>query len=173
MPLTMSPMRSLYSMYCRSGGGARGLAHLLHDHLLGRLRGDAAVFERRQRIGDGVADLRGGVSFLGVVEADLVGGVLDHFDHQHVARQPQLTGFGIDAGVDVGFGAVARPRRLGDRVFHRRDHDRSFDRFFAGDCVCDLQQLEPVGADCHSSFSFVLGAMPDMAGSARKLVLVA
>ena len=37
---------------------ALGLAHLLHDHLLGRLRGDAAVFERRQRVGDGVADLR-------------------------------------------------------------------------------------------------------------------
>ncbi len=38
---------------------ALGLAHLLHDHLLGGLRGDAAVFQRRQRIGDGVADLRG------------------------------------------------------------------------------------------------------------------
>ena len=36
---------------------ALGLAHLLHDHLLGRLRGDAAVFQRRQRVGDGVADL--------------------------------------------------------------------------------------------------------------------
>ena len=44
---------------------ALGLAHLLHDHLLGRLRGDAAVFERRQRIGDGVADLGGGISLLG------------------------------------------------------------------------------------------------------------
>ena len=41
---------------------ALGLAHLLHDHLLGRLRGDAAVFERRQRVGDGVADLGGGIA---------------------------------------------------------------------------------------------------------------
>ena len=38
---------------------ALGLAHLLHDHLLGRLRGDAAEIDRRQRLGDGVADLRG------------------------------------------------------------------------------------------------------------------
>src|SRR6202012_5086201 len=31
---------------------ALGLAHLLHDHLLGRLRGDAAIFQRRQGVGD-------------------------------------------------------------------------------------------------------------------------
>ncbi len=37
---------------------ALGLAHLLHDHLLRRLRRDAAVFERRQGVGDGVAELR-------------------------------------------------------------------------------------------------------------------
>src|SRR5262249_53188611 len=34
---------------------ALGLAHLLHDDLLGRLRGDAAVLERRQGIGNSVA----------------------------------------------------------------------------------------------------------------------
>src|SRR6185312_684768 len=39
---------------------ALGLAHLLHDHLLGRLRSNAAIFQRRQRVGDGVADWRGG-----------------------------------------------------------------------------------------------------------------
>ena len=47
---------------------ALGLAHLLHDHLLGRLRGDAAVFERRQRVGDDVADLRRRIAPLGVLE---------------------------------------------------------------------------------------------------------
>src|SRR6202043_4146546 len=40
---------------------ALGLAHLLHDHLLGRLRGDAAIFQRRQGVGDGVADLGAGI----------------------------------------------------------------------------------------------------------------
>jgi hypothetical protein len=58
MPLTMSPMRSLYSWILPV---ALGFAHLLHDHLLGGLRGDAAVFQRRQRVGDGVADLRAGL----------------------------------------------------------------------------------------------------------------
>src|SRR3954466_10822218 len=43
---------------------ALGLAHLLHDDLLGGLRGDAAVFQRRQRVGDGVADLCGRISLL-------------------------------------------------------------------------------------------------------------
>src|SRR5450432_2692368 len=45
---------------------ALGLADLLHDHLLGGLRGDAAIFQRRQGIGDGVADLRARIGALGV-----------------------------------------------------------------------------------------------------------
>jgi hypothetical protein len=45
---------------------ALGLAHLLHDHLLGRLRGDTAVFEWRQGVRDGVADLGAGIGALGI-----------------------------------------------------------------------------------------------------------
>ena len=41
---------------------ALGLAHLLHDDLLGGLRGDAAEIERRQGLGDEVADLGVGVA---------------------------------------------------------------------------------------------------------------
>ena len=52
---------------------ALGLAHLLHDHLLGRLRGNAAIFQRRQRIGNGVANLRGRVMAARVLEPDLGG----------------------------------------------------------------------------------------------------
>ena len=37
---------------------ALGVAHLLHDHLLGALRGDAAEIDRRQRIEDEIALLR-------------------------------------------------------------------------------------------------------------------
>src|SRR5262252_9505750 len=51
---------------------ALGLAYLLHDHLLGRLRGNAAIFQRRQGVGDGVADLRAGIGAAGVVQRDLV-----------------------------------------------------------------------------------------------------
>ena len=61
----------------------------------------------------------------------------------------------IDLGADVGLGAVARARRLGDRVLHGGDDDAAVDRLLAGDRVGDLQQLEPVGADGHRSFSFV------------------
>ena len=112
-----------------------------------------------------------GLRFLASSSADLVGRVLDGLDHQHVARQPQLAGLGVDLGVDVGLGAVARPRRLGDGVLHRGDDDRAVDRLLAGDRVGDLQQLEPVGADGHRSFSFVLGAVPGLAGVARKRVV--
>src|SRR6185437_16793078 len=95
---------------------AFGLAHLLHDHLLGGLRGDAAIFQRRQRVGDGVADLRAGVGSTRVLQRNLVGRVLDDLDHQHVARQPELALLGVDLGVHVGLAAVAGARGLGDGV---------------------------------------------------------
>src|SRR5690606_38581559 len=40
---------------------ALGVAHLLHDHLLGRLGGDATEFDGRQRLGDKIAELGGGI----------------------------------------------------------------------------------------------------------------
>ncbi len=132
---------------------ALGLTHLLHDHLLGRLRGDAPIFERRQRIGDGVAHLRGGMALARVLDGDLIGGVLDRLHHQHVAGQPQVAGLRLDLGMHVGLGAVARTRRLGDGVLHGGDDDAAVDRLFARHCVGDLQKLEPVGAYCHSSLS--------------------
>ena len=64
--------------------------------------------------------------------------------------------FGVDLGVDVGLAAVARARRLGDRVLHGGDDDAAVDRLLAGDRVGDLQQFKPVGADGHRSFSLVL-----------------
>ena len=125
---------------------ALGLAHLLHDHLLGRLRGDAAVFERRQRVGDGVADLRGRMAPARIFEADLDRRIFDRLDHQHVARQMQFAAFRIDLGAHFGLAAVARARGLGDRVLHGAEHDLAVDRLFAGDRVRDLQQFEFVGA---------------------------
>ena len=133
---------------------ALGLAHLLHDHLLGGLRGDAAIFQRRQGVGDGVADLGARVGALRVRQRNLVRGVLDLLDDQHVARQPQLTLLGVDLGVNVGLAAVTGAGRLGDGVFHRSDHDPAVDRLFAGDRVCDLQQFEFVGTDGHGLVSF-------------------
>jgi hypothetical protein len=48
------------------------LAHLLHDDLFCRLRCDAAIFERRQGIGDRVSDLRGGMALARLFERDLI-----------------------------------------------------------------------------------------------------
>ena len=56
---------------------ALGLAHLLHDHLLGRLRGDAAEIHRRQLLGDEVADLGVGVALAGRGQRDLAAVILD------------------------------------------------------------------------------------------------
>lgn len=128
---------------------ALGLAHLLHDHLLGRLRGDAAVFQRRQRVGDGVADLGAGIGALGVHQRDLVGMVFDLLDHQHVARQPQLALLRVDLGMNVSLAAVTCPCGLGDGVLHRRDDDTAVDRFLACNGVRNLEQLKSIGADCH------------------------
>ena len=133
---------------------ALGLAHLLHDHLLGGLRGDAAIFQRRQGVGDGVADLGARIGALRVRQRNLVRGVLDLLDDQHVARQPQFALLGVDLGVNVGLAAVTGAGRLGDGVFHRSDHDPAVDRLFAGDRVCDLQQFEFVGTDGHGLVSF-------------------
>jgi len=64
---------------------ALGLADLLHDHLLGRLGGDTAIFQWWQGVGDGVADLRTRIGAPGIFKRNLVCRILDLFDHQHVA----------------------------------------------------------------------------------------
>jgi hypothetical protein len=105
------------------------------------LRGDAAIFQRRQGVGDGIADLGAGIGALRIDQRNLVRRILDLLDHQHVARQPQFAFLGVDLGMNVSLAAVACPRRLGDGIFHRRDHDAAVDRFFARDGVRDLQQF--------------------------------
>ena len=128
---------------------ALGIAHLLHDHLLGRLGGDAPEFDRRQRLGQEVADLGGRVLGQRLLQRDLAAGLLDFFDDFQQPPQPQLARARIDFGLDFGFGAVAGLGGLFDRVLHGFDHHHAVDRFFAGDGVCDLQQLESVRANGH------------------------
>ena len=146
VPLTISPMRSLYSSILPV---ALGLAHLLHDDLLGRLRGDAAEIHRRQLLGDEVAEFGVGVALARRGQRDLAAVVLDRLDHFHQPLQLHLAGVGVDVGADVGLLAVARARRLLDRVGHRGDHDLLVDRLFARDRIGDLQQFEPVRTDYH------------------------
>ena len=56
---------------------ALGLADLLQDHLLGRLRGDAAELDRRHLVDDLVADLGLGQELLGLLDRQLRLVVLD------------------------------------------------------------------------------------------------
>ena len=116
--------------------------------------------QRRQRIGDGVADLRGRMAPARLLEADLGRGILDRLDHQHVAREMQLAALRIDLGADLGLAAVARARGLGDRVLHGGEHDPPIDRLFAGDRVGDLQQFEPLALTSPSSLSIRLNFAP-------------
>ena len=128
---------------------ALGLADLLDDDLLGRLSGDAAEVEGRQRLGDPVADLRGRVLAAGVLEQDLGGVVLDLVDDEQKARQPDLTGLRVDLGTDLGLLAVAGAGRLLDRVLHRGEDDLAVDHLLTRDGVGDLQELEAICADGH------------------------
>src|SRR6202012_5990199 len=75
---------------------ALGIAHLLHDHLLGVLGVDAVEIHRRQGFGDDVADLGVGVSAarLGQRNTGLV--VFHQLDDMEIARDMGLSGLGID-----------------------------------------------------------------------------
>ena len=126
---------------------ALGLAHLLHDDLLGVLGRHPAEVERRQRLGDQVAHLGLGVAALSVGERDLRRLVLDRLDHLRHARELGLAGLRVDLAADVVLAAVARLGGLLDRVLHRRDDDLAVDRLLARHGVGDLQQLQPVCAD--------------------------
>ena len=128
---------------------ALGLAHFLHDHLLGRLRGDAAEIEWRQGLGDPVADLRRRIFLARLVQRNLRRVVFDLVDDQQQARKPDLAGLRIDLGAHLGLLTVARARRLLHRVFHRGQDDLPVDRLFARDGVGDLQKFKPVGANGH------------------------
>ena len=128
---------------------ALGLAHLLHDDLLGRLRGDAAKIERRQRFGNPVAGLRRRIALARVGHRDLRRVIVHGVDDQHQARKAHLAGARIDFGAHLGLLAVTRARRLLQRVLHRGDDDRAIDRFLARDSVGDLQNLQSIGADGH------------------------
>ncbi len=145
-PLTISPMRSLYSSILPI---ALGLAHFLHNDLLGRLRRDAPEIERRQRLGDPVAGLRGGIAFAGVLDGDLGGVVVDLVDDEQQARETHFASARIDLGPHLGLLPVTGAGRLLQGVLHRGDDDRSINRFLAGDRIGNLQNFKSVGADGH------------------------
>ena len=126
---------------------AFGVAHFLHDHLLGGLGSDAAEIDRRQRFGDNVADLRGRIARPRILEADLDLVVVDQFDDMQITRDMGFAGLGIDLDADFVLAAVAGLGRALHRLFHRGEHDGLVDRLVARDRIGDLQEFGPVGGN--------------------------
>jgi hypothetical protein len=126
---------------------ALGVAHLLHDHLLGGLGGDAREIDRRQRLGDDVAHLRGRIARARVFQRNLDLVVVDQLDDVQIARDMGLAGLGIDLDPDLVLAAVMRLGRALHRLFHRVQHDGFVDRLVARDRVGDLQEFGSVGGN--------------------------
>ena len=130
---------------------ALGVAHFLHDHLLGVLGIDAVEVHRRQGFGDDVTDLGVGIAAARIFQTDFGFVVLDQLDDMQITGDMSLAGFGIDIDLDVVLGAIMGLGGALHRLFHRGEHDRFVDRFVTRDGVGDLQQFKPVGGDgtCH------------------------
>ena len=120
---------------------ALGLADLLDDHLLCRLRRDPAEIDGRKLIRQEVADF--GIRLLPArrLDDDLRGLILDGLDDLAVAGQRDVAGPMIDVGPDVVLLPILRPRGLLDRLLHGLQHFVPLDVFLAGNRVGNLQQL--------------------------------
>src|SRR3546814_17386788 len=70
--------------------------------------------------------------------------MLDLVDDLQMALEADLARLAVDLGMDVVLEAIARARRLLDRVFHRHQHDVAVDRLLARHHIGHLKQLEPV-----------------------------
>src|SRR5262249_53077210 len=122
---------------------ALGLAHLLHDHLLGRLGGDAAKIDGRQLVDDELAGLDLRVEPLRHRQRQLRRLVLDRLHRLAIAHQTDLAVLAIDARADVVLVPVFRATGLLDGLLHRFQHLVALDALLAGDGIGHLEQLEP------------------------------
>jgi len=120
-----------------------GIANLLHDHLLCRLRGDAAEIDGRQRIGDEVAHFRLRVEPLRLGKRNLRRFVLHGIGHLAEAQQADLAALAVDLGADVVFLAVFGAPGLLDRLLHRLQHLVAIDALVARGLVGGCEQLGP------------------------------
>ncbi len=120
---------------------ALGLAHLLHDHLLGGLGGDAPELDRRQGLDQLVADRGVGLARPGVFDRDLGRRIFDLVDHVDHAHQAHRAGLAVDLGPDVVFLAVLALAGVLNRLLHSVEHRVALDPFLARDRVGHLQQF--------------------------------
>lgn len=130
---------------------ALGVADLLEDDLLGRLRGDAAELDRGQRIDNVIADDRTLLELLGFLQVDLLEIVIDRLDHFDDAPQAQIAGDGVELRTNVVLGTVAGAGGALDRVFHRFDDDALVDHLLGRDGIRNGDQLGAVGGNARGS----------------------
>ena len=130
---------------------AFGIAHLLHDHLLGRLRRHAAEIDRGQRIVDIAAHFDFGILVAGILKQNFGGLVFDFLDHLAAAGNADFTGLAVDLGDDIVLQPIAGPRRLLDGFFHRLQNDVGIDMLFARYRIGNLQQFQTIGGRSHAS----------------------
>src|SRR4029077_9747215 len=133
---------------------ALAFAHALGDDLLGGLGGDAAEIDRRQLIGQEVADLRLGIAALRFDQRHLGVLVLDRVGHLHVAQELDLARLAVDLGADVVLQPILGAAGLLDGLLHRLEHFLALDALLAGDHVGHLQHLQArdIGSRCHAMF---------------------
>ena len=121
-------------------------ADLLQNHLLGRLRRDAAHLNRGDFFDVGVTDLGVSHVLLGLIDGELGLIVLKLFvlDHGANASKCRFPGLAVDVDPDVHLGAVAGLGGTGEGFFHRFDDQTGVDHLFARHRLGGLQQLKLV-----------------------------
>ena len=130
---------------------ALGLAHLLEDHLLGGLRGDAAEDVGALRELDLIADFDfgvGAVHVLGFGKRDLGRGVGHLVDDGLDGEELDLAVLRVELGAQVFGALVVLARRGEDGFFHRLDDDIGLDALFPSRAL-----RSSAVADCCSSCS--------------------
>ena len=133
-----------------------GIADLLEDHLLGRLRVDPSQIDRGQRINDEIADAGVLLQLLTLLQIDLLEMILDLFDHLDHAPQLQIAGLHVELRTDVVLGTVARARSALDRFLERFDDDRLVDHLLLRHRIGDCEQFCLVGGNRAGHVSLLL-----------------
>src|SRR6516164_9367197 len=119
--------------------GALGLAHLLHDHLLRLLGGNAAEGDRLDRLLDEAADFRLGIHLEPVLEPQLALGHLELLGiirkHLPAAEGLVITALAVDGDARVPFLAVLLARCGRERSFERLEDYFRVDALLVGDGI--------------------------------------
>jgi len=117
-----------------------GFTHLLHDDLLGGLRGDTAELDGIDLFLDEIAELNIGVVDLRGFQRDLAqrlfeAAVFARFDDFPAPIGSVVAGLAIDIDAHLDVLLVLFARRRGERRFDRFKYDFAIDAFLVGDGV--------------------------------------